>query len=60
MSSSEGDEQGPKYEFKGKFAANPPASHPILEASHEEVDAFVREILGLTKPRDTDSTAMKS
>ena len=60
MSSSEGDEQGTKYEFKGKFGANPLAPHPIREASHEEMDAFVKQTLGLTKSRETDSTATKS
>jgi hypothetical protein len=53
MSSSEDDEQGTRYEFKGKFGKNPPISHPIAEASHEEVDAFVKHILGLTKDRET-------
>jgi hypothetical protein len=59
MSSSEGDEQGTKYEFKDKFGA-PLALHPPAEASQFEVDAFVRHILGLTKDRETDSTTTKS
>ncbi|MGD0146677.1 MAG: hypothetical protein ABSB53_07495 [Nitrososphaerales archaeon] len=60
MSSSEDDEQKSKYEFKGKFGANPLAPRPIQEASYEDADALVRQILGLTKSRETDSTATKS
>lgn len=60
MSSSEDDEQGTKYEFEGEFGAKPLTSRPIREASHEEVDAFVRHILSLTKNRETDSTTAKS
>jgi hypothetical protein len=60
MSSSEGDEQKTKYEFKDKLGPDPLIPHPTAEASHEEVDAFVRHILGLTKDRETDSTMTKS
>ncbi|MGD0145330.1 MAG: hypothetical protein ABSB53_00545 [Nitrososphaerales archaeon] len=60
MSSSENDEQGTKYKFKGKFGANQITPHPVAEASYEAVDAFVKQILGLTKNGETDSTATKS
>ncbi len=48
----EGDEPRAKYEFKGKFGAAPKVSQPIEEASHEEIDAFVKSILGLTKEKE--------
>jgi hypothetical protein len=51
MSSLEGDEPKVRYEFKGKFGAAPSAPLPIEEASHEEIDAFVKNILGLTKEK---------
>lgn len=51
MSSLEGDEPKVKFEFKGKFGASPSAPLPAEEASHEEVDAFVKSILGLTKEK---------
>jgi hypothetical protein len=51
MSSLEGDEPKARFEFKGKFGAAPSASMPVEEASHEEVDAFVKSILGLTKEK---------
>jgi hypothetical protein len=54
MSSSEGDESKAKYEFKGRFGATPSVARPIAEASHEEIDAFVKEILGLTKQREME------
>lgn len=60
MSSSEDDEQGTKYKFKGKFGANQISSGPVAEASHEVVDAFVKQILGLTKDKGTESTEIES
>jgi hypothetical protein len=51
MSSLEGGEPQAKYEFKGKFGAAPSAPSPVEEASHEEIDAFVKNILGLTKEK---------
>jgi len=41
-----------KYEYKGRFGAAPMASKPMEEASHEEIDAFVKNILGLTKRKE--------
>ena len=52
MSSLEGDEPRAKYQFKGKFGPAPKVSPPLAEASHEEVDAFVKGILGLTKEKE--------
>jgi hypothetical protein len=52
MSSLEGDQPIAKWEFKGKFGQAPSASPPIAEASHEEIDAFVRHILGLVKEKE--------
>ena len=49
MSSLEVDEPELKYEFKGKFGAPMSTSPPIAEASHEEIDAFVKNFLGLTR-----------
>gem|GEM_PF-355289 len=49
MSSLEGDEPKAKYEFRGKFGGAPRASQPVVEVSHEEIDTFVKSILGLTK-----------
>jgi hypothetical protein len=52
MSSLEGDGPKVKWEFKGRFGASPSASPPIAEASHEEIDAFVKNILGLVKEKE--------
>ena len=52
MSSLEGDGPKAKYEFKGRFGAVSSASPSIAEASHEEIDAFVKSILGLTKEKE--------
>lgn len=51
MSSLEGDEPKAKFNFKGKFGAPPSIPLPVEEASHEEIDAFVKSILGLTKEK---------
>lgn len=51
MSSSENDQPEPKYEFKGRFGAASSASPSFDEASHEEIDAFVKDILGLAKDK---------
>ncbi|MGD1055417.1 MAG: hypothetical protein ABR867_04980 [Nitrososphaerales archaeon] len=60
MSSSEDDEQGTKYRFKGKFGEVALTSHAIVEASQFDVDTFIRDILGLTKNKETKSTETKS
>lgn len=52
MSWLEGDKPIAKWEFKGKFGQAPSASPPIVEASHEEIDAFVRHILFLAKEKE--------
>lgn len=52
MSSLEGDKPIAKWEFKGRFGEAPSASTPIVEASHEEIDAFVKHILGLVKEKE--------
>jgi len=39
-----------KYEFKARYGANP-MSQPISEATREEIDGFVRQVLGLDKER---------
>lgn len=52
MSSLEGDGPKAKYQFKGKFGPPPKVSAPVVEASKEEIDAFVQAILGLTKAKE--------
>ena len=52
MTSLEGDKPTSKWEFKGKFGAAPSTSPPMVEASHEEIDVFVRNILGLHKEKE--------
>ena len=52
MSSMGGDEPKVKYEFRGKFGGAPKVSQLIVEASHEEIDVFVKSILGLTKEKN--------
>jgi len=49
MSLFEGEEDKAKFVFKGRFGAAPAPPSAIEEASHEEVDAFVKGILGLDK-----------
>jgi hypothetical protein len=51
MSSSESDQPEAKYEFKGKFGAAPSAVPLFEEASHEDIDTFVKNILGLAKDK---------
>jgi hypothetical protein len=51
MSSSESDQPEAKYEFKGKFGAASSGSLSFDEASHEEIDSFVKDILGLAKDK---------
>ncbi len=51
MSSLEGGDPKTKYQFKGKFGPPPKANAPVVEASKEEIDAFVQAILGLTKSK---------
>ena len=47
MSSFDGGGQRARYIFKGRFGAILSTSYTVPEATHEEVDAFVRQILGL-------------
>jgi hypothetical protein len=54
MSSSDGEDQKTRYEFKGKFGEVKLVSYPIEDAPPFEVDAFVRDILGLTKNKGTE------
>jgi hypothetical protein len=49
MSMSENDQPLERFAFKGRFGASVPVAPPAKEASHEEVDAFVKSILGLAK-----------
>lgn len=51
MSSSDGDQPKARYEFKGRFGAALSTVQSFDEASHEEIDAFVKEILGLSKEK---------
>jgi len=39
-----------KYVFKARYGTEP-MSQPIREATREEIDSFVREVLGLDKER---------
>jgi len=55
MSSSGGEEPRTTYQFKGRFGAAPSTSLPIQEASHEEVDRFIRDILGLKRSKATEN-----
>jgi len=52
MSSYESEDSASRYEFKGKFGAAPSVPPKIEEATHEEIDAFVKEILGLNKEKE--------
>lgn len=45
----EDDRPQTRFVFKGRFGAAVPMTPPAAEASHEEVDAFVKSILGLAK-----------
>jgi hypothetical protein len=44
---AEGSAQQVRYEFKGRYGAAVPSIPLPTEASHDEVDAFVKQILGL-------------
>ena len=47
---SENQEGKPmKFVFKGKYGAAAPASAVVVEPSREEVDDFVKRILGVKK-----------
>jgi hypothetical protein len=50
MSSLEKEEPKAKYEFRGRFGAAPSASQ-AEEPTHEEIDHFVKGILGLVKEK---------
>jgi len=52
MSSFEGEEAQTKYQFRGKFGAAPTGPLKVEEATHEEIDRFVKDILGLDKEKD--------
>lgn len=54
MSSSENNQPEARFQFRGKFGVSPPVSPPIEEASHEEIDAFVKSILGLSKEKESE------
>jgi len=50
MSSLENAGPTTKYEFKGRFGA--PVTNPqVEEPTHEEIDRFVKSMLGLTKEK---------
>jgi hypothetical protein len=49
MSTLEDVQPQARFVFKGRFGAAVPVALPAVEASHEEVDAFVKSILGLAK-----------
>lgn len=50
MSSVENAGSTTKYEFKGRFGA--PATYTqVEEPTHEEIDRFVKSMLGLTKEK---------
>jgi hypothetical protein len=52
MSGTEGEPETQKFVFKARYGAT--ATGPDRsEASHEEVDAFVRSILGVDKNKKT-------
>ena len=51
MSSPDGDQPGANHELKDKSGAAPSAPLPIKEASREEIDVFVKKILGLTEEK---------
>jgi len=46
MSAVESYAQEAKYVFKARYGSEP-SSQPIREATREEIDSFVREVLGL-------------
>ena len=49
--SSEGSDR-PKYSYSGKFGA-PQATARAIETINEDVDEFVKRILGLKKERES-------
>jgi hypothetical protein len=51
MSTAKDDTPGAKYYFKAKYGAEP-SRLPVSEPSHEEIDAFVKGVLGLTKDKE--------
>lgn len=48
MSAVETYAQEVKYEFKARYGTEL-MSQPVREATREEIDSFVREVLGLDK-----------
>ena len=48
MSNIEGEPEKAKYLFKGWYGAKPSMA-PARETTHEEINDFVKEILGLAK-----------
>jgi len=48
MSNMEGEQEKAKYLFKGWYGAKPSMA-PARETTHEEINDFVKEILGLAK-----------
>jgi hypothetical protein len=51
MPTKEDDTPSLKYTFKARYGAIQ-SKAPVVEPSHEEIDAFVKGILGLTKDRE--------
>jgi hypothetical protein len=51
MSATKDDTPSAKYYFKAKYGAEP-SRVPVSEPSHEEIDAFVKGVLGLTKDKE--------
>lgn len=50
MSVVEMHAQEMKYVFKARYGTEP-TNQPVKEATREEIDSFVREVLGLDKER---------
>jgi hypothetical protein len=48
------DEAPVKFKFKAKYDP-PPSDAPANELSQEEIDAFVKGVLGLTKDKGNSS-----
>jgi hypothetical protein len=51
MSTAKDDTPSAKYYFKARYGAEP-SRVPISEPSSEEIDAFVKGVLGLTKDKE--------
>jgi len=51
MSTAKDDQSSAKYYFKARYGAES-SRVPVSEPSHEEIDAFVKGVLGLTKDKE--------